>query len=188
MPRAGINKQIILQTAVEIADSEGLDKLNLASISQKLGIRTPSLYNHVDGLEGLKILLTVHGMNQLESEIAQAAIGKSKDEAMRSISQAYLAFARKHPGLYKATQYVNDFQDDRIRQASDRIVDLVSKVVSAYNLKHENAIHVIRMFRSLLHGFATIENTGGFGIPLDVDDSFDLSLTIFLKGIHSMYL
>lgn len=48
MPRAGLDQQILLQAAAEIADQHGLDEMTLAMLANKLGIRTPSLYNHED--------------------------------------------------------------------------------------------------------------------------------------------
>jgi hypothetical protein len=39
------------------------------------------------------------------------------------------------------------------------------------------------MLRSLIHGFATLESGGGFGIPVDRDETFQRLLHIFLQGL-----
>jgi len=36
-----------------------------------------------------------------------------------------------------------------------------------------------------VHGFAALEIAGGFGIPLDVDKSFDWLVSALLKGLSS---
>jgi AcrR family transcriptional regulator len=77
MPRAGLDQQIVLQAAAEIVDQHGWETLTLALLAQKLGIRTPSLYNHVNGLPGLRHKLAIYGMQQLKEALTNAAIGQS---------------------------------------------------------------------------------------------------------------
>ncbi|MGV2686047.1 TetR family transcriptional regulator, partial [Clostridium perfringens] len=48
-PRPGIDRLQLLQTAAELADQDGLHTVTLAALAGKLGVRSPSLYNHVDG-------------------------------------------------------------------------------------------------------------------------------------------
>lgn len=187
MPRAGLDTNSVLQAAVELADREGFDAVALGTLARKLGIRTPSLYNHVDGLQGLRTKLTVHGLNQLRDVLMNAAVGKSKDEAVRAIAAAYVKFSRQHPGLYEATQRNPHEEDTEVRQAAEGVVHLVIQVFQAYGMKEDKAIHTIRGFRSLLHGFASIEQQGGFGMPLDLDESLNRLVDIFLAGIHSLY-
>ena len=187
MPRVGLDQQTVLQAAAEIADHQGLDELTLAMLAQKLGIRTPSLYNHVNGLPGLRKKLAIYGLNKLKDALTRAAIGKSKDDAVRAMAEAYLAFAREHPGLYEATQRTPDWQDAEVGQAAAEVVEPIIRVLHAYGLEGEAAIHTVRGFRSLLHGFASIERQGGFGMKLDLDASFRLLVDIFVTGIHSLY-
>ncbi|WP_347439457.1 TetR-like C-terminal domain-containing protein [Fodinisporobacter ferrooxydans] len=40
--------------------------------------------------------------------------------------------------------------------------------------------------RSMLHGFASLEQRGGFNLRLDVDRSLHLLIDAFLAGIHTM--
>jgi hypothetical protein len=44
--------------------------------------------------------------------------------------------------------------------------------MSSLGLQGEDAIHGLRAFRSMVHGFATLEVAGGFGMPQDCDESF----------------
>lgn len=48
-PRIGLTLPKIVETAAEIADTNGIQEVTLASVAQRLGIRSPSLYNHVKG-------------------------------------------------------------------------------------------------------------------------------------------
>src|SRR6185437_527132 len=46
--RAGLSTAAVVAAAAEIADAEGLDRLTLARVAAAAGVRTPSLYNHVE--------------------------------------------------------------------------------------------------------------------------------------------
>lgn len=185
-PRIGLDLHTILQAATEMADTHGLEEVTLASLAQKLDIRSPSLYNHVNGLPGLRKKLAVYGLEQLLSVTTQAAVGRSGDDAVRAIGDAYVTFARTHPGLYDATLRAPDRNDPDVQRAGGEIVDLAIRVLNAYDLQGDAAIHAVRGLRSILHGFASLEQRGGFGLPLDLDVSLRLLLDTFIAGIHTM--
>jgi len=42
--------------------------------------------------------------------------------------------------------------------------------------------------RSLLHGFVSLETGGGFGLPLDLDESFRRLLQVFMAGLRPLTL
>jgi AcrR family transcriptional regulator len=186
MPRIGLDLKTRLQAAVELAVEQGLEAVTLASLALKLGIRSPSLYNHVSGLQGLRSKLAVHGLEQLHARLVRACVGKSGDDAVRAFAETYMAFAKTHPGLYEATLHVAGAEDHELGKAAGEIVDLILSVMQAYKLEGDTAIHIVRGFRSLLHGFASLEQKGGFGIPLDLDVSVRLAIDTFLAGIHDM--
>ena len=48
-----VTKAAVVQTASDIADREGLGSISLKTVAEALNIRTPSLYNHIAGLEDL---------------------------------------------------------------------------------------------------------------------------------------
>ena len=51
--RTRLTKTTVVQAAAELLNSEGAAALSLNRLAEKLDVRTPSLYNHVDGLPGL---------------------------------------------------------------------------------------------------------------------------------------
>lgn len=186
MPRIGLDLPTILQAATEIADSHGIEAVTLASLAQKLDVRSPSLYNHIDGLSGLRSKLGVHGMKLLKEELMKAAVGRSGDEAVHALAGAYLSFARSHPGLYGGTLRAPDPNDREYMQLGAELVDLLVRVLAAYGLKDDEALHAVRGLRSLLHGFTSIEQMGGFGLPLDLDITFRTLIDTYLAGIRAM--
>ncbi|MEH7095361.1 TetR/AcrR family transcriptional regulator [Neobacillus vireti] len=184
-PKVGLELSAILDTAGEIADHQGMSEVTLANLAKKLGIRPPSLYNHFDGLPGLRKKLAIHGIDQLYEELAAAANGAAGTEAVLAMSKAYVNFARKHPGIYDATLLAPNPEDEEVQEAGGKIVDLSVRVLQSYHLQGEQALHTVRGLRSILHGFAALEQKGGFKMKLDLDDSLNIIIQAFLKGMES---
>ncbi|WP_245622831.1 TetR-like C-terminal domain-containing protein [Lysinibacillus contaminans] len=134
----------------------------------------------------MKQKLAIQGVKKLHEHLLQAAVGRSGDDAIRKISNAYIQFVRMHPGLYEASTRFPDANDKELQQAQESIVHLVVQVLQAYNLKEEMAIHMIRGLRSILHGFTSIEQMGGFGMPLDINKSYSILINTFIEGIHAV--
>ncbi|MDG0790871.1 WHG domain-containing protein [Cohnella ginsengisoli] len=185
-PRIGLDRATLLQAATEMADEHGLESVTLASLAQKLKIRSPSLYNHVNGLPDLRRELALSGLGKM-AESFEAVLDEAEgDETLRAFSRAYLAFARRHPGLYEAVQRAPDPDDAVLAEAGGRVVSLVVRVIETYGLRGDAAIHAVRGIRSVLHGFVSIERQGGFGMPLDLDVTFRLLVDTFIAGVKAL--
>lgn len=184
MSRRSLDKAVILQAAIELADDMGLEQVTLSSLAQRLGIKSPSLYNHIDGMQGLRRELALHGLQLLCDAMTRASVGKAGEKALFSIGIAYVAFVREHPGLYEATQPAPDQVDEELMAESHRIVQLLLDVLDEYQLERGDALHIVRGLRSMLHGFASLELRGGFGLKLDTDESLARMLRTYLSGVE----
>jgi AcrR family transcriptional regulator len=185
-PKVGLELNTILEAAGELADQHGIHEVTLANLAKKLYIRPPSLYNHFDGLSGLRRQLAIYGINCLYDSLADAAIGVSGTEAIIALSKAYVHFARMHPGIYEATLFAPDPEDVEVQQAGEKIVALSVRLLQSYNLEGEIALHSVRGLRSILHGFCSLEQRCGFNLSLDLDESLMFIIKSFLKGINKV--
>ena len=181
----GIDRERVVAVAAELADEVGLEQLTLAQVAARLGVRLPSLYNHVEGLPGLRRELALRGLRQLLERLGGAAIGKSGDAAMLAVGQAYRRFVLEHPGVYAATVRAPAPDDREVQQVSAAIVGVVLAVLEPYGLAEDAAIHAVRGLRSIAHGFATLELAGGFGIPLARDQSYLRLLRAYVAGLRA---
>jgi len=98
--RVRLDKQAVLQAAVNLVNAEGMAALTLSRLAEELGIQSPSLYNHVDGLPGLQRELAVMNAKQLADRLSAAAIGKSGSELFMATAQAFRNYVKEYPGLY----------------------------------------------------------------------------------------
>lgn len=183
--RVGIDKDAVVRAAAKIADDHGWDALTLARVARKLHIRSPSLYNHVGGLEGLRRELKLLALRDLNTALSRATVGKSRDDAVRGLATAYRTFVKRHPGTYAATTVAAPKNDPAMEAAASNIVETILSVLSGYGLDRRQGLHAIRALRSTVHGFAALEIAGGFGIPLDVDKSFEWLVSALIAGLSA---
>jgi AcrR family transcriptional regulator len=184
MPRVGLDSEAVVTAAAKLADDEGLERLTLARLAAMLGIRTPSLYAHVDGLGDLRARLAARGARELAATLQVAAAGRSRGDALRAVAVAYRAYAHAHPGTYAATQVPSDRDDHQT--AARELVALIVAVLSGYGLEGEDAIHAVRAVRSALHGFVDLEREGGFQMPVALAESYDRLIGMLDTGLSGL--
>jgi len=184
MPRAGLSTAAVVAAAAEIADAEGLDRLTLARVAAAAGVRTPSLYNHVESLDDVRRRVALLALRDLADALRDAAVGRAGDDALAAMAEAYRAYARRHPGRYAATQRAPAEGDEEMRAAAAGAVDVVLAILRGYGLEGDDAIHAARAVRSALHGFVALEAGGGFGIPVDLDESYARMVRALARGLR----
>jgi len=177
---------MVVQAAVDLLNAEGVGALSLSRLANELGIKTPSLYNHVDGLDGLQRELEILNARLLADRISEAAIGKSGSELFVDVSQAFREYVKEYPGLYMSTLRSSSMLqvlDENLQREEERTMKVGLAVMASLGLQGEDAIHGLRAFRSVVHGFATLEVAGGFGLPQDCDESFRRLVSALVAGL-----
>lgn len=182
-----LKRETIIETATKVADEKGFDNVTMKELADELGIKSPSLYKYFSGgLDELNKELMLYGWQLLDSEITKAVIGKAKDDAVITLCYSYRRFVSEHRGLYEAMQWYNMYLSDEHLQASEGAVDVMFRALSFYSLTEEQKVHSVRVIRSFLQGFSTIECHGGYGNPVPLNDTFDFALRTILNGIADL--
>jgi len=187
--RSRLNRQQVLEAARNIANAEGLSALTLNRLAHELGVQPPSLYNHIQGLPDLLEALALRSAQELGDCLAEGTIGKAGPPAVRDLADAYRSYMKANPGLYQLTirpvppgQLESNMGSER-RLTEARVVKIALAVLASLGLEGEPALHAVRGLRSLVHGFTSLELSGGFGLPLDLDESFHLLVESYLQGL-----
>lgn len=181
-----ITRDIIIQTTISIANEKDLKNITLKDIADALEIKTPSLYNHLKGIDDLYNTLANYGLNKLKEYLTEATIGLSGRDELVSMSNAYRKFSKDYPPLYESTQLVSVLTYTNIEKLSTDIITIISKIISIYNYSQEENIHIIRTLRSYLHGI-TFEQNKLFEMSTSTDESFATGLELIINGIEDKY-
>lgn len=172
--KKGLDVQTILNAAAELAEEKGIENVSLLQVAEKLGVKSPSLYNHLSGFQELSAGLAELAVDRLENALRNAAVGRSKDDAFMAIALAYRRFAKENPELYKAILRFPACQDSKLQKAGRDVVRILYQVMEPYHCGEEEAVHFARGFRSALHGFVSLEEAGFFRDgKADTEKSFE---------------
>lgn len=182
--RVGLTQDAIVAAAARIADEEGLDAVTLAAVAKRLGVRSPSLYAHVDGLAGLRRELTILAASSLAADLRAARHRRHGAAALTALADAYRAFASSHPGWYAASQQaVPPGKDDALYRALAESVLPVMETLAELGVPPADLLHQTRAVRSALHGFVTLERGNSFGMSVDFDESFRRLVDLVSRGV-----
>lgn len=186
MPRAGLSRAAVVDLAVALVDDEGLDALTLAAVAGRAGVAVPSLYKHIGSLGALRSALALVGVRELGRRTSAATVGLAGEDAVRALGRAIRSYAHEHPGLYASTQGVLDPADSELAAAAADTVAVVGGVLRGFELASDREVDAIRAARSAIHGFVALEAGGGFGLPDDVDRSFEALLDLLVHGLRAL--
>ncbi len=176
---------MLVGEAAALADERGLGFVTLANLAERLNVRAPSLYNHIASAEQLQNQLTLFALQALRDDIARAAIGKNGADGLLAIANAYRTFSKDHPGMYGATLRAPGPDGVALQQIAGDVLDIVRAILVPFGLSEDMTIHAIRGFRSIVHGFVSLEADHGFGLPQSIDESFQFIMQSFITGLEA---
>ncbi|MFI6784494.1 TetR/AcrR family transcriptional regulator [Micromonospora sp. NPDC050276] len=186
MPKARLTPASITEAAAALVDEVGFDNLSMGLLAERLGIKTPSLYKHVTGQAEVAHRIAILAMTEAGDVIRDAIQGRSGSDALAAGAQAMRTYVREHPGRYAAANAARPTgPDDPFIPVSGRVLASWAAMLSGYGLGPGQEIHAMRMLRSVVHGFATLEVAGGFQIDAAVDESFNWMVTFIDRGLRA---
>ncbi len=187
MGSKGLTKELIVAEAVALIRENQRPELSLHELARRLGIKAPSLYNHIKSTKELQQAVFQCAIDEFVSNQKSATEGKHRDEAVRAFATAYFSFAAENKGLYKLIMTMPSEEDDIQKEMAVPLLSLVVSMLSEYSLPDESIAHWQRVFRAILHGFISQELMGYFYYYEDIDlkKSQDIAVQCFIDGIHS---
>lgn len=183
MPRAGLTHDRVVAEAEAFADEVGLSQVTISALAVRLGVRQPSLYKHIDGMDALHRSISIRATNELTDVLARAAVGRARGDALTAMCTSYRRWAKQHPGRYAACQHAPIPGDAEDQAAASGLVGVCLDVLAGYGLAADDAIDALRALRAALHGFVTLETLGGFGLPVDIDRSYNRMVQAIINSL-----
>ncbi|MFF1868369.1 TetR/AcrR family transcriptional regulator [Kitasatospora herbaricolor] len=174
MARAGLTAERVTVAGAELADEIGLDQVTMSRVARRLGVKDPSLYTHVRGLEDLRGRIALLAADEKTIRIAEATAGLSGKDALAAFANAWRAYAHAHPGRYTATQTPIRIDPALAADAPGprRAVELTYGMLRGYGLAEPDLTDAVRLLRSTFHGFVALEAGGGFAHERSPQDSW----------------
>lgn len=181
-----MSTELVVGTAAGIVDRDGPDRLSLTRVAAELGVTQPALYKHVRDASDLMRQVALTARRQLLDRLRDAAMGRTRDDALREVAAAWRSFVREHPGLYAATDRHPLAGYGDLERATADIVRVVARVVASYGLGPPEVDHAAWSVRSALHGFVSLEAEEGHPASMDLDESFQAMVGLLITGLRAM--
>ncbi|WP_432828714.1 TetR/AcrR family transcriptional regulator [Dactylosporangium sp. CA-092794] len=187
MPRAGLNTAEVVAAGAELADEAGIGSVSLAALAERLGVKAPALYKHVDGIGDLRHRIATLAMTELGDAVRDALQGKSGADAIGALFTTLQSYIAEHPGRYRATtgaQFQGD--DDPLLVAGTRVIKSIRAALSGYGIRPDELDHAIRMLRCIIHGYALLQAANGFQWGNDPDESVAWMIRFVNAGLTAV--
>jgi len=182
VPRAGLSPEAVVDAALTLVDESGLDALTFAAVAGRTGVAAPSLYKHVGSVAALRTLVGRRVIDEMTERFTAAVVGRSGDEAVTRLLRAYRDYAVAFPRRYAAMP-ADPLHDPALVEAGRRLLGVFLAVLRGYGLEGPAAVHAIRAARAIAHGFVSIETAGGFGLPEELDETYERLIRMFVATL-----
>ncbi|MCV2396375.1 WHG domain-containing protein [Actinotalea sp. M2MS4P-6] len=180
MPRAGLSRTRVVEIALATLDEDGWDGMTLGAVAARAGVAVPSLYKHVAGLPGLRRDVALVCVEEFD------AVLRAAGPDVVALARAARRYGVSRPGRYAAVQggdWAHGPDAQELAAASAVTVETIADALRSLGLEPGAEIDAVRAVRALVHGFVTLQAAGGFGLPDDVDASFDRAVASLVAGL-----
>lgn len=145
----GPTRQRIRIAAYELLTEKGVAGLSMRALADRLHIKAPSLYKHIEDKEEIVADLQARGLEEFGEAIKKA--GRSK----RAKALAYRRWALENPHLYEITVSIPLLRDRIPAGLEDGVTKMIIEITGK---DHEHA----RAVWALMHGLVDLEIAGRF--------------------------
>lgn len=193
-----LSREGIARAALAIFDEDGAAAVTLRNIAARLGVRSPSLYNHVTSKDDILDAVT----ELIDREIDHSPLADPDlRRGLAGFARSYRTAFRRHPEALTVIAR-RAIETDVALSTYDTVLDLLQRA----GWSPAAALEVMAALEYIVLGSALIPFTGGFARPVTgyaerypaltrsltdaaldtVDDrGFELAIELFLDGLIS---
>jgi len=179
--RRRLTRADVVVAAEHLVDEHGWDGLTMTDLAARLGVKAPSLYTHVRGLDDVRSELQVRTMQALSHELRVAATGRSEDDAFRTMTRALHDLARRWPHRYDGVTRAPIDRDALYGAALDS-ANVLGALFRSYGIGDATVEMQLAAF-AVLHGVVDLEISGFFGTELDGDAVYELVVAASMRAL-----
>lgn len=178
-----IKRDDIINAGLALLNQGKIDNVTLKALAEKLGVKSPSLYNHFANRQELLGILATASLENFYQWLAKGSFGLTGEKKLIALAESYRQFALTFPSQYQLVQQPSYWQEAEAVTCSNQMIALVSTCLTDYHLTPEAEIHFIRLLRSYLDGFTSFSVGQAFKLSADLDDSFYFGLQVIMTGL-----
>jgi AcrR family transcriptional regulator len=169
-----LTPQDILDVAIILLETQGVDDFSINQLAKALAIKPPSLYNHFAGDENIRRSIRLEGWKRIAEQcLPDIQSNDHPVDLIQRITRKCREFAIENPALYLFTiQHPFPHTDTEFAAILDHILDVHITILTPFGLGKEDTVHAARLLHSSVHGFLLNEISGFFSAVDSTTSSF----------------
>lgn len=184
MAKRDLTKEKIILATIDLANNIGIANVSFPRLAEYFQIKAPSLYNHFKNMMDVKIATSLYLQKILLKELTEQLTGLTAEDALRTYAVVYRNFAIRYTAVYELLNIVPQTNNDELTDINHRILGFVREILHDFSLTSDEIMHASRMFRSMLHGYITMNQLGYFqNKSLPSDKSFYWMVDHFIDNL-----
>lgn len=183
-------RRALLDEALVLIGTEGVDALTLRKIGARVGVSRTALYRHFADKQALLTAVATEGFRELREQLVAAwEDGGRTPAASQAMGVAYVRFALDNPSHYRVmfSRFVDpEPQDPQLGAeaagAFQALVDVVAKLQQDGLLRADETALLARYIWAVVHGVAMLAIDGQIPEPGGVDALMEYALQRLRTG------
>lgn len=166
-------RQQIVDAARRLLEEHGPAALSMRNVAAEIGIRAPSLYEHVTDKRALESAIIADALNEQATTQTAFLEGYQGDDPLMGIAMNYRAWALEHPHLYRLIYSRDLDRNDPAVAEAEHVAAQPIRSLTGGDVSASRAIW------SFAHGMVSLELAERFPPDTDVDE-------LWRRGIEAM--
>jgi AcrR family transcriptional regulator len=164
--------QIVI-AARRLLEDDGPEALSMRNVAAEIGIRAPSLYEHVADKRALESAIIAAGLHEQGVALRAALVGDAAGDPLTAIAQSWRRWAHAHPHVYGLI-YARDLdRSDAAVAESELFAGAPLREICGGDLV------TARVIWAFAHGMVNLELTDRFPPGTDVE-------TLWVRGLDAL--
>ncbi|WP_125706143.1 TetR/AcrR family transcriptional regulator [Lacticaseibacillus daqingensis] len=179
-----LDHEKILTAARAIACEDGFQQLTFQTLAKRLGIRSQSLYNYYDNIDGVIEAMGTDFMSALYAQLIEASTGLAGRDVLAAYAENAHAFFQSHGALVQLFYYVHHYPEKSpFVQATGKVIQLLKRLISHVHLAHMSHEAYVQALISSVLGFSVLEVMGFLPPDPDQADSYAQLVQLYLNEV-----
>lgn len=176
-----IDRDRIVETARDLIEAEGTDRVTLRAVADALGVKAPSLYRYVKNKDAMLLAVNEVTLGELSGVMSEANDGTGPlVDRLAAVALAYRGYAHAHPVCYELAMS----SKPEIQPAQELRLQMVLPLQALFaQLTGEaDSLAALRGAFALLHGWVSLEINQQLRRGGDLGAHFERSFRAYLGG------
>jgi AcrR family transcriptional regulator len=172
----------IIEAGQDILESQGLARLTMQAVADRVGVRAPSLYKRVGSRDELVGHIAEATVRDLGERLQAVVAGTDPRADLVELARAFRSFARQRPAGYHLVfapgPDVSRPALESLARASAPVLQVAGELVGA-----EHALEAARTVTAWASGFVSMELAGAFNLGGSVDRAFEFGIACLADAL-----